>query len=475
MNAISSVENLTFLYPSKSWIKPVVYLLILEIIISCLALLSQQPMVVLGLVVATISLFIFVVNPTWFIMILLFLILSMPAGQYPETGFYSFNIGTRTAFIIEVMILSGLFLWLLKTSLKGEVLRFHLRVPDSLLLIFLALYFLSIAKGFVSGRTLSNIIWDSRMIIFSGVYFLISRIVKNEVQIHRIILVMFLASILLLLYYVIMNISGVYFIHTEIPGGTAREHAFVFASMFIISLGLALYLSDMKPLFLFASISFIFFALLTFQRANYIHIALSLLSIFYLVERKYRKIFLKWCFLGFFVFAIIGIIYTPARQFFGATGSRIEDIGEIHSDLSILQRLFEYNFALNRIKEHPVLGVGMGYELSYLVPYIGIPIKWTAVHNEFLWLTLKAGIPALLIFISLLVYLVKKGKELYPKISDPVMKGFFLGIWSNLIGLIGKSQFADEFHKHRPGFLLWVMLGLIVAFDRIYGEKKSLS
>lgn len=87
--------------------------------------------------------------------------------------------------------------------------------------------------------------------------------------------------------------------------------------------------------------------------------------------------------------------------------------GNISSDYSDIGRLISYDVAIDKIKEHPLLGTGMGdmhdvMREGYKEKYPNVPANSRLrPHNQFMVVALGCGIPAMLLFLIWVIYPVK--------------------------------------------------------------------
>ncbi len=89
-------------------------------------------------------------------------------------------------------------------------------------------------------------------------------------------------------------------------------------------------------------------------------------------------------------------------------GKRLMSTSQGKQDISIRSRLYEYEKAIQHIKESPILGQGHRYEFSFFNPISQETSKTSFIHNGYINLALKTGIPLTVIFyLALLLYLIK--------------------------------------------------------------------
>ena len=80
----------------------------------------------------------------------------------------------------------------------------------------------------------------------------------------------------------------------------------------------------------------------------------------------------------------------------------------------------------------------------------------------------KNGIPSVILFLFFIGYAIVQGRKAYLKIEDPIQKAFVLGTICTIAGILVRGQFEDSLHKHRVGFMLWALLGILSYYIKEY-------
>ncbi|MEM3063424.1 MAG: hypothetical protein QW303_07770, partial [Nitrososphaerota archaeon] len=125
------------------------------------------------------------------------------------------------------------------------------------------------------------------------------------------------------------------------------------------------------------------------------------------------------------------------------------------------------------IREHPFLGTGMGVVLHYILPsdFGPVPVDRIVPHNELIWMAFKNGIPSVILFCLIIFYATYFGRKAYIKIENSLEKAFVLSAITTLVGIFVRCQFEDSLHKHRIGFMFWVMLGIVGYYIRHHSRN----
>ena len=127
--------------------------------------------------------------------------------------------------------------------------------------------------------------------------------------------------------------------------------------------------------------------------------------------------------------------------------------------------------AWGMIKEHPLLGKGIGTFMDYCVLYANTPVAYYA-HNCYLQMWAESGV------FSLLCFLLFAGYALFRSIKAsliiPKSQNYFIltGLTGGLLGFLIHSFFEVHLYSFQLSFLFWVILGLTVALYSILKQGQ---
>ncbi len=134
---------------------------------------------------------------------------------------------------------------------------------------------------------------------------------------------------------------------------------------------------------------------------------------------------------------------------------------------SNVARLTEYRACLEKIKDRPILGYGVGYILAFNDPLFQERIKRLFVHQFYLMITLKMGLIGFLVFLWIFYVFLKEGLRESKRIEDSYHKGLSFGFIANSIGLL-----VINFTNHPLAtvdnnfYLAFTMAGVMVLISR---------
>jgi len=132
-------------------------------------------------------------------------------------------------------------------------------------------------------------------------------------------------------------------------------------------------------------------------------------------------------------------------------------------------RLGYWSRSLSIIKDYPILGSGINTYSSvqwrYNVGWGGYP------HNSYLQMMAETGIIGLSSFLWLLFVLFRNSLRNFRKMQNFEFKILLLSFLTGLSGFLIHSFFDTNFYSVQLSSLMWIIMGVIVAIQKIEGIK----
>jgi O-antigen ligase len=208
--------------------------------------------------------------------------------------------------------------------------------------------------------------------------------------------------------------------------------------------------------------------ILTFSRAGWLALGLAGMFSLYLClfrRTKYRSISLLISLALLIIFFIVSVgLITPLKQ-------RLfqEDYGAARTRIPLAQ------VALNIIGHHPWLGIGLGnYTMAapdYDITPEGISYEFPRpVHNEFLLIAAEQGLPALGLFLVILLYVVIQLFRLSQSRTDPILPYVAIGLLGTFFAWT-VSRLVDYTYV-LVGDPFWLLVGLSLAMVQMNRQEK---
>jgi len=399
----------------------------------------------------------------------------------------------------NILVIIGLMLWKLKMVSKEEVkiVSAPLNLP---VLAFMAICPLSLLW---SNSPMVSLLELPLFLAGPILYFIVVNDIKDEHQINRLLVILLFISSLLGIYG-IFQYNGIDFSFWKANVG--RNQVFglfgnvnYFAEYMIVPLPLAISLffairnRTHKILLLVGILAMGGSLILTFTRGSYLAIGISSLFMFflYLISRgkgfikEHKKIFifiLALIILVTFLFALPNPL-NKSGTVISKIKSRIS-ISQFTKGSSLKRREAIWGFTTLIIKDHPLLGSGLGTfkynSLSYqakffdqgenrlLYPY-GIAKE---SHNEYLQLGAEVGILGLGIFFWLIITYFNYGIKLLKRIQDRYTQGIIIGLMGGIMAVLVDAIFDFPLHLPATLVLFWLFIGLIISIKYSGQETK---
>ena len=208
--------------------------------------------------------------------------------------------------------------------------------------------------------------------------------------------------------------------------------------------------------------------ILTYSRAGWLALGFGGMFILYLcffrwIKNRVIAFLISLALLILFFISSVGLI-TPLRQ-----RLFLEDYGAARTRIPLSE------VALNIIGHHPWLGIGLGnYTMAapdYDTTPEGISYEFPRpVHNEFLLIATEQGLPALGLFLVILLYVVIQLFRLSQSRTDPILPYVAIGLLGAFFAW-GVSRLMD-YNYVLLGDPFWLLVGLSLAMVQLSRQEN---
>ncbi|MBA7521770.1 hypothetical protein ES705_13881 [subsurface metagenome] len=392
--------------------------------------------------------------------------------------------------VFEFLVIIGLMFWALR-MVSQEKIKFIRSPLDFSVIAFMAICIFSFFWSDSPFITLKEL-----PLFLTGplLYFIITNNINNNKQINHILGVMLIVGGLFGIYG-ILQYQGIDFSFWIRNLGRNKVFGLFgnvnyFAEYLIVLLPLAISLFFVcinkvyKILLLGGILAIGGSIILTFTRGSYLAIGISSIFMFFLYLssqgksfiKEHKKIFvfiLAFIILVTFLFALPNPLNEP-----GTAISKIKErisITQLTKDYSLRRRFATWKFTTMMIKDHPILGSGLGtfkynslnYQAKFFdqrenrsfYPY-GIADK---AHNEYLQLWAELGIIGLGVFLWLIITYFNYGIKLLKRIENKYKQGIIIGLMGGVIAVLIDAIFGFPLHLPATLLLFWLTIGLTIV------------
>jgi O-antigen ligase len=395
--------------------------------------------------------------------------------------------------IAEILVIIGLMFWGLKLTDKGKF-KF-VSAPTNLPL--LSFIFILILSLFWSDSLFTSLQQLPLFLIGPFLYFTIINNIQRQQQINRIITTLLIIGSLFGIYG-ILQYNGIDFVLWAKNVGRLKifdlfGNVNYFAEYLIVPLPIAVSLffvsrNKIKKLLLLIGILAMGGSLiLTFTRSSYLGFGTSLIFMFFLFIFSRGKRFIKdnkniFIILSLIIILTMSLIAIPnplnkSDTVISKIKSRAS-IAQLTQGHSIKRRIATWKFTALMIKDHPLIGSGIGTfrynTLKYQAKFFeqgenrslypsGFADK---AHNEYLQLWAELGIIGLLVFLWFLICYFNYGLKILKKIKDYYKQGIVIGLMGSVLAVLVDALFGFPLHLPATIVLFWLCIGLTVAIGR---------
>lgn len=403
---------------------------------------------------------------------LLYVVFTIPFYRFPRS-FDPTSIGlarlinreTPLEFsLAEVTILACFLAWLLKGALgsRAKVKKEWARG----LLDPAVLFFVAATLSLLASEYLSFSLREYRTVIVEPLlfYLLLVTTVRSKEQVWHLTE----AFIFLGLAVAVASLYHYFFVGVVEETGEVRRVLAIYHS----PNALALFLGRVAPI----AITLAFFRVMKaegWRRGFYALSSVIILIVLYLTYSRGAWIALGVALL--FVAVMQGrrrfLVLAPAAAAALAVTSILVPWGRLVSIATIQQRLYLWQAAVNMIKEHPLLGVGLDNFL-YQYPRYMLKEAWAEPnvshpHNLFLDFWSRIGILGVAALIWLQVNFWRRGMSLYRRLVGQREQALVLALMASMVdflvhGLIDNSLFLVDL-----ALVFWLTFGLMTAMESL--------
>jgi O-antigen ligase len=393
-------------------------------------------------------------------------------------------------FTFAALVIIGLMFWAIKMVSREEI-KFTSTPLNLPILSFIAICSLSLIWSntfFTSLKELPHFLAGPLL------YFIIVNNITSEKQINRIISAVLIVGAALGIYG-IFQYNDIDFSFWTSSGGRNKVFGLCgnvgyFAGYLILPLSLAIPLffvsknRNRKILLLIGILAMGTTLIITFARSSYLALGVSLIFMFLLFLLSRGKNFLKEnkklfviLLIVIIIVASLFIIPTPLSKP-GTVISQIKgrvSINQLINVFSSGRRIAIWKFTWMMIKDHPILGSGIGtykyntlrYQAKFfeqgdnrsIYPF-GFADK---AHNEYLQLWAELGTIGLAIFLWLIITYFNYGIRYLKREKDEQKQGIMIGLMGAVVAFLVDCFFWFPLHLTTNVFLLWLFIGLTVV------------
>lgn len=397
--------------------------------------------------------------------------------MYPITGVYA-AVFVAPLIPFSSMPLAGICLWtmvsLIIKSVTTKTFRWKLDGMGMALIIFLAVLFISCIFSFA--RMSSLVVW-SMYFIFIMFYFAVINTINTRDRLYGLLRLFVISGTLVALYGVMQYIFGWTTSNAWIDEDMFEEETMRVYSTLANPNVLGEYLLLVLP------VSAVFFLKDKADTlSKWVYLAMTGIIFVCLILTQSRG-----CWLGFMLTAALFILFYEGRWWafvplvicilpFVIPQTMIERFSSIGNmeDTSTSYRVYIWMGALGMMKHYFAGGIGMGEAaFNEVYPFFSYnAIVAPHSHNTFLQLLVEGGIPALCMFLGVIVVLLKNAQKIYSlREKKSFNSAMVLALTTGICGFLFQSMFDYTFYNYRVMAVFFMLIGIIMSFKYVGGRN----
>ncbi|MBM4168829.1 MAG: O-antigen ligase family protein [Ignavibacteria bacterium] len=222
-----------------------------------------------------------------------------------------------------------------------------------------------------------------------------------------------------------------------------------------------------------------FFALallVTFSRGYWLGAALAVLVMFILGTRTERvRILQLGITLGLVVSAVMAVLFSDVViALFLSVFGRFVSAATATTDISVANRLIETQVVWDLILKNPLIGYGLGAKYSYYHLLRTVTHDTEYVHNAYLYLWFKLGLPGLVIFLVMYLSKIRDGLRVaWTNQVDKSLRPFLVAAVAILVAMLQISVTSPQFYARDSILIITICWATISAAQVRDGRTKG--
>ncbi len=382
---------------------------------------------------------------------------------------------------IGVFYIVGMFIWFFwyLIVLKKQLIR---NVGDWAILLFFTFLLFNSLIAIENGVEFFD--WLRAFLLFSItlLYFPI-REHFNSKRDFQLLLLLFAIGVVAIdirqfyLYY--KGVTQVAFYVYELGKSVRINQAVITAAAFFGSVFFIAFRKKIHKLLVLAFLVMTIAALIfSFSRAFWLVYIAGMCLFFVLLplKQKYNLVIIIFLLSSILTAIVVLILGDNAGFMLQFVEKRIASSTQGTADVSVQSRLAEYSAAFTDIKKHPLGGNGLEKEFHFYDPIGPITTRTGNIHNGYIYLAYKIGIPLTLIYLFFIFYYFFKSYRLIRLAKDPFYRAVAISSFLSLFLMLTATLATSIFTARDGLFVILFSVACIGITERsIESDSDALS
>jgi O-antigen ligase len=152
-------------------------------------------------------------------------------------------------------------------------------------------------------------------------------------------------------------------------------------------------------------------------------------------------------------------------------------------DMSMMERFYRWIAGFKMLNEEKMHGFGpnsfttyyKSYTISSFKTWVSSNEERSSVHNYFLLVAIEQGIPGLVLFLALLIYMFAVAVNAYHTLQDPFERSLAMLCAVMLSMIVTLNLLSDLIETDKIGSLYFLITGLLIRLQVKVNEQKKQS
>ena len=223
----------------------------------------------------------------------------------------------------------------------------------------------------------------------------------------------------------------------------------------------------------------------TFARGAWLALLAAAPLILVLLPSRRREIAVRWLVFVLAV-AVAGVFafnsFSAHRVSDPLTAglTRIRSVASYGNDVSSRYRFAEWSEAVHQIERHPIVGIGLGNSISFTNPmfspkynHYDYPFSTYYIHNSYIWVALKLGLIAALVYFALIGRIVWTAFSGYRRLTEPRARLVLLASLASLVAILALSITGPHLNVDNATPVVASVIAAVEIARRLGRESES--
>ncbi|MFH1050074.1 MAG: O-antigen ligase family protein [bacterium] len=378
--------------------------------------------------------------------------------------------------ILAIQYLGSVGFWMLWMVFVKREKIIH-NIADLFILFFLIIVLANSVIGYLNSNDMYYWIRESFNLLLLSIYFPVRKYFSEKKHLITLLIIysIVVTTSACLHFYTYTRIlqGDIHYAYELMKGIRVNQTLFTAAAVF----GFIFALYNQKKfisilLTLFTSIAII--GLVTsFSRTFWVILLAELIIvIFYLSGKQKIKLLIYTTLTTILILVTMFYVFEDkSKVMLQLIENRFVSTGRGTKDISVQARFVEYKQVLKGIEEYPMAGNGLSDVIVYWNSLESYTTRVRFIHNGYLYIMYKLGIPALFVCFFPFVYFLIKGERFARKETDEFYRILCVGSFMAIILMFVSNFTAAQISSREAMFVT----ALSFAFIGIVMEKKKLN